>query len=65
MCFFTNTQSRFASVVLSDEIGLPHLALHTHRCPSISEVPNATYEARQGAPEEAVLAQKALHEAEI
>ena len=44
----TNTQSRFASVVLDGVLGPPRIARHTCRCPCISVVPEATHEASRG-----------------
>ena len=43
--FYTNTQSRFASVVVGGVFGPPRLAQDTLRCACISVVPEATHEA--------------------
>ena len=48
MCLLTNTQSRFASVVVDGVLGPPRMARHTWRCPCISVVPEATHEASRG-----------------
>ena len=55
-----NAQSRFASVVADGVLGPLRLARHTLRCPYISVVPEATYEASRGPEKGAVSAQKAL-----
>ena len=46
--FSTNTQSRFASIVLDSVLGPPCLAQNTWRCPFISVVLEATQEASPG-----------------
>ena len=63
----TNTQSRFASVILDSVLGPPRLAQHTLLCPCFSVVPKAaSHEARgessHGTMKGVVSAQKALQE---
>ena len=56
--FSTNTQSRFASVVLDAILEPPFIAEHTQQRPSFSAVPEAMHEASQGPLNGAVSAQK-------
>ena len=43
-----NKRTMFASVVVGGVLGPPRLARHTWRCPCISVVPEATFEASRG-----------------
>ena len=43
---FTNTQSRFVTVVLNGVLRPPHLSCHFWECPCISKVPEAMHEVK-------------------
>ena len=62
--FSSNTQSRFASVVLDGILEPPFIAEHTQQRPSFSAVPEAMHEASQGPLKGVVSAKKALHRSE-